>query len=120
MITAVGYSMGGFMTNKLRETHPERLLSATIGGAGWSPEESATFRTQLAEALDHGSVEPLVRRLTPVGQPEPKDDAIQRPSWNVSKSAPKKSFSRNPFVPRRISLVIHASGGAESQQRQTR
>ena len=30
----VGYSMGGFMTNKLREAHPERLLSATIGGAG--------------------------------------------------------------------------------------
>src|SRR5579863_3555872 len=29
----VGYSMGGFITNKLLTTHPERLITATLGGA---------------------------------------------------------------------------------------
>ncbi len=31
----VGYSMGGFVAGKVRELHPERLLSFVIGGSGW-------------------------------------------------------------------------------------
>ena len=30
----VGYSMGALITGKLLATHPDRLLSATLGGAG--------------------------------------------------------------------------------------
>jgi pimeloyl-ACP methyl ester carboxylesterase len=31
----VGYSMGGLVTAKLLATHPDRVLSATLGGMGW-------------------------------------------------------------------------------------
>lgn len=31
----VGYSMGGMITLKLLTLHPERVISATIGGMGW-------------------------------------------------------------------------------------
>jgi pimeloyl-ACP methyl ester carboxylesterase len=31
----VGYSLGGMITVKLLTLHPDRLLSATIGGMGW-------------------------------------------------------------------------------------
>src|SRR5262245_14370584 len=41
----VGYSMGGFITGKLLATNPERVLTATMGGAGWLQEgdERAEF-----------------------------------------------------------------------------
>ena len=76
----VGYSMGGLITNKLRAMHPERLLTATLGGAGWTGENTEeagdiSFR-ELAEALDNNDLGPLVRGLTPPGAPEPTDEAI--------------------------------------------
>ena len=36
----VGYSMGGVITAKLLAKHPERALSATLGGMGWLREGS--------------------------------------------------------------------------------
>jgi pimeloyl-ACP methyl ester carboxylesterase len=36
----VGYSMGGIITAKFVAKHPERVLSATLGGAGWLREGS--------------------------------------------------------------------------------
>ena len=76
----VGYSMGGLITNKLRAMHPERLLTATLGGAGWAGENgegagAISFR-ELAEALDHNDLGPLVRGLAPPGAPEPTDAVI--------------------------------------------
>jgi pimeloyl-ACP methyl ester carboxylesterase len=37
----VGYSMGGMVTVKLMTRHPERVLSAALGGMGWLREGSA-------------------------------------------------------------------------------
>ena len=76
----VGYSMGGLITNKLRVMHPDRLLTATLGGSGWRGENvegagTFTFR-ELAEALDNNDFGPLVRALTPPGAPEPTDAAV--------------------------------------------
>ena len=74
----VGYSMGGLITNKFRASHPERLLTATLGGAGWSGEngeESLSFG-ELAEALDKSDLSPLLRALAPPGESEPTDAAI--------------------------------------------
>ena len=34
----VGYSMGGLVALKLIAAHPDRALSATLGGMGWMPE----------------------------------------------------------------------------------
>ncbi len=70
----VGYSMGGFITGKLIAEHPDRLITATMGGAGWSQANDARlgFLNDLAESLDAGKgVGPLVGALTPAGRPKP-------------------------------------------------
>ncbi len=75
----VGYSMGGFITVKLLTTHPERLLTATLGGAGWShPDDDRAGFVLLAESLEQGKgFGPLLTFLTPKGQPPPTEEAIE-------------------------------------------
>jgi pimeloyl-ACP methyl ester carboxylesterase len=74
----VGYSLGGFTTLKLATMHPERFLSATLGGAGWrSPSESGGIEG-LAESLESGNgIGPLMIALTPAGQPPPSPEQIE-------------------------------------------
>jgi pimeloyl-ACP methyl ester carboxylesterase len=73
----VGYSMGGFITLKLVSMHPERLLSATLGGAGWRAPGEASGVTGLAESLESGNgIAPLMIALTPQGQPTPSPEQI--------------------------------------------
>jgi pimeloyl-ACP methyl ester carboxylesterase len=76
----VGYSMGSLITGKLVATHPDRLLSATLGGAGAIPEgvQLPPFVDKLAESLEKGKgIGPLLIALTPPGQPRPPAAAIQ-------------------------------------------
>jgi pimeloyl-ACP methyl ester carboxylesterase len=65
----VGYSMGGFITAKLVTTHPERVISAVLGGAGWSrPEDDHTVVEATAKSLEQGNgIAPLMKALTPSG-----------------------------------------------------
>jgi pimeloyl-ACP methyl ester carboxylesterase len=70
----VGYSMGALIANKLLALHPERVITATLGGAGWVREndERGGFMKDLAESLDRGEgIGPLLVRLTPEGRPKP-------------------------------------------------
>ncbi len=76
----VGYSMGGFITSRLLATHADRLLSATLGGAGWSREGDSRmeFLKELAESLEAGKgITPLILRLVPEGQPKPSEEELQ-------------------------------------------
>ena len=76
----VGYSMGGFITSKLVATHPDRLLSATLGGAGWMRKDDpqVSLLDELAQSLEDGhGITPLIRRLNPPGEPQPTDQEIQ-------------------------------------------
>jgi pimeloyl-ACP methyl ester carboxylesterase len=76
----VGYSMGGFITNKLLSLHPERVITATLGGAGWSREGDKRFEImgQLADSLDAGTgIAPLLKFLTPEGAPPLSDEQIK-------------------------------------------
>ncbi|HPO13084.1 MAG TPA: alpha/beta hydrolase [Candidatus Hydrogenedentes bacterium] len=62
----VGYSFGGFITLKLVATHPERLLSAAVCGAGWEQptEENLVFGEAVAQAMEKGKgFGPLNKRL---------------------------------------------------------
>lgn len=76
----VGYSMGGFITNKLLATHPDRVISATLGGAGWEKSDNDRLRglmTELAESLEAGKgIGPLIIMLTPEGTPKPTQEQI--------------------------------------------
>ena len=76
----VGYSMGGFMSNKFLAEHPDRVITVTLGGAGWSKEndETMTLLDELATSLDEGKgLTPLIKRLTPEGQPQPSEEQIK-------------------------------------------
>ncbi len=77
----VGYSMGALITAKVLVTHPERLRSAVLGGAGAvreGDEEMAAFVNKLADALEQGKgIAPLVEALTPAGKPKPSADQIK-------------------------------------------
>ncbi len=72
----VGYSMGGFITLKLLTDHPDRFLSAVLGGSGWS-EEGLEGMDDLAESLETGKgIGPLIEALTPEGQPVPSEEQM--------------------------------------------
>ncbi|HZV07296.1 MAG TPA: alpha/beta hydrolase [Gemmataceae bacterium] len=76
----VGYSMGAVITGKLLATHPDRLLSATLGGAGVLPEgvKLPPFVEKLADSLEKGEgIGPLLEALTPPGHPKPPQAAVQ-------------------------------------------
>jgi pimeloyl-ACP methyl ester carboxylesterase len=75
----VGYSMGGFITEKLVITHPERVICAVVGGAGWSrAEDDHAVIDQIAKSLEEGNgILPLMRALTPPGQPVPSDEQLK-------------------------------------------
>jgi pimeloyl-ACP methyl ester carboxylesterase len=74
----VGYSLGGFTTLKLLTLHPERFLSATLGGAGWRPPGEDGGISGLAESLESGNgIAPLMIALTPTGQPTPSPEQIE-------------------------------------------
>ena len=76
----VGYSMGGFMTNYLLNTHPERLITATLGGAGWSKSNDDAVRVHRRAgriARTGKGIGPLIDRLTPEGQPKPDKQQLE-------------------------------------------
>lgn len=67
----VGYSMGAFITLKLVTLHPERLLSASPGGAGWQKADSENVGKlmRLADSLDSGrGFGPLFEIISPEGK----------------------------------------------------
>jgi pimeloyl-ACP methyl ester carboxylesterase len=75
----VGYSMGAMITKKLLFTHPDRLLTATLGGSGGLREGAEpTFFNQLADSLEQGrGMGTLIEALTPPGRPKPTAEQIE-------------------------------------------
>ncbi len=68
----VGYSMGGFITLNMLARFPERMLTATTGGAGWTDKVDTKFLDEVADSLANGKgMGPLMNRLTPKGFPKP-------------------------------------------------
>ncbi len=75
----VGYSMGGFMTGYMISKYPDRLMSATMGGAGWSQADDPRldFIEELAASLEAGKgIGPLIEHLTPADRPKPTAEQI--------------------------------------------
>jgi pimeloyl-ACP methyl ester carboxylesterase len=76
----VGYSMGAMITNKLLVTYPDRIITATLGGAAGIREGGDTTRFNvLAESLEQGKgFGPLIERLTPPGRAKPTEEDVKR------------------------------------------
>lgn len=78
----VGYSMGAGVTNRFRVTHPDPLLTATLGGFGATSEESPFVRraSEFADAMARGDVGHIMRVLSPPGQSPTQEqiDAMNR------------------------------------------
>lgn len=73
----VGYSMGGFIAQKLVMRYPERVIKAVIGGAGGTEAGSVLEIDTLAQSLESGDgIGPLVVALAPPGQPKPTPEEI--------------------------------------------
>jgi pimeloyl-ACP methyl ester carboxylesterase len=74
----VGYSMGAIITAKLLVTHPDRLLSATLGGHGGLQEgEDLRYLEPLAKAFEKGKgAEAMFRFLTPKKKPSAQQVAV--------------------------------------------
>ena len=87
----VGYSMGGSIITKLLTTHPDRFLTATVGGAAgmftWTQEDQRVSDEEAADREREGVSRSLMRRLSPPNAPEPSED-----EWNRRKEA----FYKNP------------------------
>ena len=62
----VGYSLGGFITLKALEEHPDRLLSAAPCGAGWERRDAEGLRRleAIADAIEsRGDYGPLLEEV---------------------------------------------------------
>jgi len=69
-----GYSMGGFITLNIAVHYPDRVRTATLGGAGLPIAGREKFYDTLADSLEKGEgIGPLIDALTPKGRPKPSE-----------------------------------------------
>ncbi|MFL5244947.1 MAG: alpha/beta fold hydrolase [Gemmataceae bacterium] len=69
----VGYSMGGGIALEVLMDHPDRVVTATVGGFGISTAQDERGMVEdLAESLEKGKgFAPLIIAITPTGHPKP-------------------------------------------------
>jgi pimeloyl-ACP methyl ester carboxylesterase len=92
----VGYSMGGRITAELLASHPDRLLTATLGGFGAirSDPEQMRFWGELADSLEQGrGIGPLLVRLTPPGRPKPTEAEIAAVNARINATGDMKALA---------------------------
>jgi pimeloyl-ACP methyl ester carboxylesterase len=74
----VGYSMGAGITLQVAARYPERVRTATLGGAGLPTPEREKLMEALADSLEQGKgLGPLVVALTPKDKPRPTEEQIK-------------------------------------------
>ncbi len=92
----VGYSMGAFMTNCFLTQHPDRFITATLGGAGWKKPNHDPLGTldKLAESLEAGQgITPLLELLTPVGRPKPTQQQLDAINFVIKATNDQKALA---------------------------
>jgi pimeloyl-ACP methyl ester carboxylesterase len=91
----VGYSMGGTIACKLLVTHPDRLLSVTLGGSGGLRAGAVPRRfDELADSLEQGKgFGPLVEALTPAGRPRPTEEQMKQINLRLGSSNDTKALA---------------------------
>lgn len=92
----VGYSMGAFMTNCFLAQHPDRFITATLGGAGWKKPAHDPLGTldKLAESLEAGKgITPLLELLNPVGKPKPTQQQLDAINFVIMATNDQKALA---------------------------
>ena len=76
----VGYSMGAHIVAQLLTRHPERFITATLGGASgrrnWSADDQRRVDAEAAE-MDEGVLRSQILRLWPRDMPPPTDAELR-------------------------------------------
>lgn len=79
----VGYSMGGHIVANLLTMHPERFLTATLGGGAgrrnWTEADQRRVEIE-ADEMEQGLLRTQLLRLWPKDRPPPSDERIRRRS----------------------------------------
>lgn len=76
----VGYSLGGGIVAKLVTMHPDRFLTAILGGAGintMADQPDARSLEVEATETERGSFRNLILRIAPTDRPPPSEEELQ-------------------------------------------
>ena len=87
---AVGYSLGGIILAKLLTTHPQRFMSAVLGGAAYrrSQSKEADEATEAAaREIEAGVYRALILSTAPTDEPLLGEDAVLRRSRDISRES---------------------------------
>jgi len=80
----VGYSMGANITAQLLVMHPDRFLTATLGGSAgrfkWTAQDDQLFEQEAAETEQWGFSPSMALRLAPPDAPKPTEEENKRRS----------------------------------------
>jgi pimeloyl-ACP methyl ester carboxylesterase len=78
----VGYSMGAEITAQLLTTHPERFITATLGGSpgrfGWTPEDEHRNEQEASEIERECRSRTQFFHDAPVGEPQPTEEEFKK------------------------------------------
>ena len=86
----VGYSLGGIIALKLLTTHPQRFLSAVVGGAAYrrARGNDADQATEAAaREIEGGVYRALIVSTAPTDEPPPAEEAIRARSREIAASS---------------------------------
>jgi pimeloyl-ACP methyl ester carboxylesterase len=87
---AVGYSLGGIIVLRLLTTHPQRFMSAVVGGAAYrrSRGKDADEATEAAaREIEGGVYRALIVSTAPTDEPPPAEEAIRARSREIAASS---------------------------------
>jgi len=104
---AVGYSLGGIILAKLLTTHPERFMSAVLGGAAYrrSRSREADHATEAAaREIEAGIYRALVVSTAPTDEPPPTEEQIRARSLEIT--ALNDRFAQAALMRARRALLV--------------
>jgi pimeloyl-ACP methyl ester carboxylesterase len=96
----VGYSMGAAITLKLLTSHPDRVISAVLGGGGWQPPDAAppAFLPEWLQGLDRAATGEITVA-----------EVIRRPEWPALTPGIVALLNQND--PRALAAVLRGLAG---------